>query len=157
MLEASRMLLTTLGAMLLISFTQIPLLAQGLNAETTIDTIIGSEVHTEERAATSDQSEKVLKAISRASETAMEVRVVFTLEGVTIVFIPEANETGSAIAEAVRENRAAIRSLRQALQGNAMLFHSIDSQSVLLDNVLALEFGDDATATIYVAGKDPRN
>lgn len=153
--EATWLHLAAFTAFLLMAAPNLPLLAQGLDAEGAVESIIGSEVQTEEQAATAAQSDKVLTAIASASEAAMEARMAFSLDGVKIIFIPEADKEDSSISEAVQEHQAAIKSLRQAVQGNAMLFHSIDSHSIQLDNILAIDFGEDGTATIYVAGKDP--
>lgn len=144
---------TALAALLLACLPRLPM-AQGLSAQEAIESIIGSQVQVEEQAGSS--TEDVLHAIENAAETAMEARAVFRLDTVTIVFVPEADQEGSQIAEAVAENRSSIRSLRQAVQGNAMLFHSLDSQSILLDDVLGIDFATRGEAKIYVAGDDPR-
>lgn len=147
--------LAALSFFLLASSANVPLLAQGLDSEGAIESIIGSEVQTEERAATEREIAHVIDAISRTSEAAMEARMVFSLDAVKIVFIPEAEEEGSPISQAIAEHDSEIRALRQAVQGNAMLFHSIDSRSILLDTIIAVDFGEDESATIYVAGSDP--
>lgn len=147
--------LAALSIFLLASSAHVPLLAQGLNSGGAVESIIGSEVQTEEHAATDAEIAQVIDAISRTSDTAMEARMVFSLAAVKIVFIPEAEDEGSSISQAVAEHDSEIRSLRQAVQGNAMLFHSIDSHSILLDKILAIDFGEDESATIFVAGSDP--
>lgn len=139
----------------LASTPNLPLLAQGLDNEEAIESIVGSPVDTEEHDVDAREAARVIAAIERNGETASEVRKAFNLNEMKIVFIPEAQQEDSPIAAAIARNEAGIQNLRQAIQGNAMFFHSVDSRSISLDDIVALEFGENATATIYVAGRDP--
>ena len=56
----------------------------------------------------------------------------------------------------VKEHEAEIAELRKELEGNAMLFHAIDSREVLVRDVLAIEFDDAAAGVvIYAAARKP--
>ena len=77
---------------------------------------------------------------------------------VEIVFLPDmVGETPPpAIVAAVEKYAKEIAALRKEIEGNAMLFHAIDSRSLLMRDVLAVSF-EDNTATIYAAAKLPQN
>ena len=56
------------------------------------------------------------------------------------------------IGSEVQEREQEISELRQEIEGNAMLFHAIDSRQILLRDVLAVEFDGNAVV-IYAAAK----
>lgn len=141
-------------ALLLASAPDIRLLAQGLDAEGAIDTIVGSEVETAEEAVEADE-ERVIAAIDDSLDNAAQVRKRFTLDKVRIVFLPDLEEKGEAVKAKIEEAGGGIAALREAIQGSAIFYHAIDSRGVLLDDVLAVEFGDDNDVTIMVAGAKP--
>jgi len=132
--------------------------AQALN-DTARDTIIGSEVGEEEVEAAAEP-ERVIAAIEKTPENIPAVRKTIKLDKVEIVFLPDAAaaEGGPppAIAKKVEERKDEIAELRQEIEGNAMLYHAIDSRQVLVRDVLAVEF-DDAGVVIYAAAKPPAN
>lgn len=131
----------------------IPLNAQGLDAEGAIDTIVGSDVATEEKRAAEEEA-RLVAAIERSHENAVEVRKRFRLENVEIVFMPDLAGGDEKVDAKLNENADAVNELRQSIEGSAMLYHAVNSRAVLLRDVIAVEFqGDDVT--IFAAGKKP--
>jgi len=131
-------------------------LAQGLDAEGAIDAIVGSEIK-EQEARMADDMNKVMAAIDKTEENITTIRKVTKLDRVEIVFLADAAvEEGGPPPEIVRkieEHEDEIATMRQELEGNALLYHAIDSRQVLLKDVLALEFDDANGVTIYAAAK----
>lgn len=142
------------GAFLIASAPQMPLLAQGLDSEEAIESIVGSDVKTEEHAAQSD-ADRIVAAINNALDSTERVRKAFNVNELRIVFLPDVGEAATDIDAAVEENRDAIESLRQAIEGSALFYHAVDSRGILLRDIFALEFGEDENVTIFVAGEDP--
>ena len=133
---------------------QMPLLAQGLDSPKAVDTIIGSDVETEsERAA--DDRDSIVHAIENTSENVSAVRKSFSLDKVEIVFVPDF-ESDDAIKAEVSKHEDSIRELRDAIEGNAMFFHAVDSRSAPLNEIIAVAFDDNNGVKIYMAGK-PRD
>lgn len=148
--------LAALALAALIAFApSSPLLAQGLKDEKAIDTIIGSEVQEEETQAATDAG-KVIAAIEKTPQNISTVRKTTTLDKVEIVFLADATVTEGGpppeIKEKVKEHESEIKELRQEIEGNAMLFHAIDSRQILTRDVLAVEFDGNAVV-IYAAAK----
>lgn len=131
-----------------------PLLAQGLDSEEAIESIIGSDVSTEEQETRADP-ERVIAAISGALDAAGDVRKAFSLDELSIVFLPDFDEQEARVEEAIAANDESITALRQAIEGNAMFYHATNSRGVVLSDIVALEFGEENTATVFVAGNDP--
>lgn len=131
--------------------------AQGVDAPNARETIIGSEV-TEEEVEAAAEPERVIAAIEMTPENIATVRKTTTLDKVDIVFLPDAAVTEGGppdeIAAKVEERQDEIAELRQELEGNAMLYHAIDSRQILLRDILAVEF-EDAGVVIYAAAKPP--
>ncbi len=130
--------------------------AQGLDAEGAIDAIVGSEIREQESSASADHG-RIVEAIDRAGESAEAVRKVTDVRSVDIVFLPDAAATEggppSEIDAKLKERESEIASLRQEIEGNALLFHAIDSRQVLMRDVLAVEIGDDRRVVVYAAAK----
>lgn len=141
-------------AFLLASMPNMALLAQGLDAEGAIDTIVGSEVTTGEEAATADEA-RIVAAIENTAETVSEVRRKFALDRVEIIFLPDLGDDETAVEAKMTEFAAQIEELRAEIQASAIFYHAINSHSVLLTDVVALEFDDDNGVTIFVAGAEP--
>ena len=133
-----------------------PAIAQALD-DSARETIIGSEVGEEQVEAAADP-QRVIAAIEKTPENIPAVRKTIKLDKVEIVYLPDAAaaEGGPppAIARKVEERKDEIAELRQEIEGNAMLYHAIDSRQVLLRDVLAVEF-DDTGVLIYAAAKPP--
>lgn len=129
-----------------------PLNAQGLKSEQAIDTIIGSPVEEEEEQARADPA-KLVAAIEATLDTTAIVRKTSNVDKVEIVFLPDMTEGApSEIAAAIEKHKDEIASLRQELEGNALLYHAIDSRSVQLRDVFAVDFHD-KSVVIYAAAK----
>ncbi|MER2533602.1 MAG: hypothetical protein ABTQ31_00380 [Rhizobiaceae bacterium] len=132
--------------------------AQGLSSEKAIETIIGSEVR-EEEAPAAASADKVAAAIDKTSEAIDRVRKTSNLKEVEILFLPDATTTEGGppqpIEAKLKEKEAEITELRKELEGNAMLYHAIDSRSVMTRDVLAVEFPEDDRVIIYAAAKPP--
>jgi hypothetical protein len=129
--------------------------AQGLESPETIDAIVGTPVHEEEAQAAADTG-KVIAAIEKTAENIGTVRKTTNLDSVDIVFLADAAPTEGGppdeIEAKLREHEEDIGRLRQEIEGNAMLFHAIDSRQLLLRQILGIEFKDNA-AIIYAAAK----
>lgn len=154
---ASRLHAMAAAAALLVvlGMPQPGLLAQGLDAEGAIDTIVGSEVTTGEEQAADDE-QRILEAIDNTAANVSEVRRRFSLDAVEIVFLPDlAQASGTAVDAALEENREAITELQQAIEGSAMFYHAVDSRRIMLRDVIALEFDDANGVTIFAKGTDP--
>ncbi|MBA3448241.1 MAG: hypothetical protein H0T56_11660 [Pseudaminobacter sp.] len=127
--------------------------AQGLNNEQAIETIIGSEVVEEEKRASAN-TERLIAAIENTGPVTREVQMKSSLDKVDIVYLADAAEKPPAEIDAkIKEHADEIASLRKEIEGNAMLFHAVDSRSVLMRDILAIEFDDANGATIYVTAK----
>jgi hypothetical protein len=130
--------------------------AQGLDNEKAIDTIIGSEVE-EQQSRASDETGKIVAAIEKTPEAIDTVRKISKVEKVEIVFLPDAAADGAPaeIDAAAARHESEIAELRKEIEGNAMLFHAIDSRSVMMRDVLAVDFDDTAGVVIYAAARKP--
>jgi len=131
-----------------------PLMAQGLNTEGTIDAIVGSDVNTNEEAVADDE-DRIVAAIEKTPQNTGEVRRRFSIDRVDIVFLPDFGDEETAVEAKAAEFESQITELRNEIQGSAIFYHALDSRSVLLNQVIALEFGDDNGVTIFVAGPEP--
>lgn len=129
---------------------------EGLDNPKAVETIIGSEVKEEETRASADAG-KVIAAIEKTSENIATVRKLTNLDKVDIVFLPDAAVTEGGppkeIQAKIEEHEDAITELRKEVEGNAMLYHAIDSRQILPRDVLALEFDGDNKVVIYAAAK----
>ncbi|MEO3386994.1 hypothetical protein [Mesorhizobium sp. CAU 1741] len=144
------------AAFLVASAPNVALMAQGLEADGAIDAIVGSDVTTGEEAVTADEA-RIVAAIERTTENAAEVRKRFALNSLEIVFLPDLDEKTTTIDEKLVEYEPQIEELRTEIQGSALFYHAVDSRSVLLTDIIAIEFDDADNATIFVAGQDPEN
>ena len=141
-------------AFLLASAPNVALLAQGLDSEEAIDTIVGSDVKTGESKTAADE-DRILAAIEKSTDNAADVRKRFSIDDVEIVFLPDLGEEETAVEAKMEEYKDDVAVLREAIQGSAIFYHAIDSRSVLLTDVIALEFHDQNAVTIFVAGGEP--
>lgn len=130
--------------------------AQGLESKDTVQKIVGSEVKEEEAHAAAD-AERVIAAIDRTSDNIGTVRKISRLDKIDIVFLADAAATEGGpppeIEAKVKEHEKEIADLRKEIEGNAMLFHAIDSRQILTRDVLAIDFDSPNTAVIYAAAK----
>ena len=135
-----------------------PLAQAGFDNDQAIDTIVGTEVGEEQSRAAVDAG-KVIAAIEKTQDSIGRIRKTSTLDKVDIVFLEDAAaaEGGPppAIEAKVEEHEADIAELRKELEGNAMLFHAIDSRNVMVPDVLAIDFDDAARVVIYAAARKP--
>ena len=138
-----------------VGLAALPALAQGLDSEGAIDTIVGSDVKTGEKSAV-DESERVIAAIEATMDNAQLVRRAFNIDEVEIVFLPEVGEGDSGITEKREEFADQIVELQQSIEGSAIFYHAVDSRQILVRDIVAVEFGDEnRTVTIFVAGAAP--
>lgn len=142
------------AAFLFASIPNVALLAQGLDAEGAIDTIVGSDVTTE-KAETAADEDRIVAAIEKSSDNASDVRKRFSIDNVDIVFLPDFGEAETAVEAKLEELKGSVVELREAIQGSAIFYHAIDSRSILLTDIVALEFDDENGVTIFVAGDEP--
>lgn len=131
-------------------------LAQGLDAQETIETIVGSQVETTEETSATDEA-GIIAAIERSLDNAAEVRKRFSLDNVRIVFLPDLADKEKAaqtpVGLAMEKSSAEITKLREDIQGSAIFYHAINSRSILLNDIVAVQFGDNNDVTILVAGR----
>jgi len=152
----NRLFGTARAAFLVIAAAPFPAFAQGLESEQTIDTIIGSEVQEEESHSTADLG-KAVAAIEKTREAIRTVRKTSNLDTVDIVVLGDAAapEGGPPpeIDEKIKEHEDDIAELRQELEGNAMLYHAIDSRQIRFRDIFAVEFDDAKGVVIYAAAR----
>jgi len=145
-----------LAAFLWAASPAMPLMAQGLQTEGAIETIIDAEVGTAEKTV-GEEEKRIVAALDRSQENAAEIRKRFAVNEVEIVFVPELSEPKSELGAKIEENDETIKELQAAIEGSAIFFHALDSHQVLLRDVIAVEFGENDKITIFAAGKDPQN
>lgn len=143
-------LVAVLMLALLVPFAAI---AQGLDAEGAIDTIVGSEVTTGEERASEDES-RIVAAIENTAANVGEVRKKFSLDAVEIIFLADLGNDSDVDAK-MDEFEQRIVELRQAIEGSAMFYHAVNSHGILLRDIVALEFDDSNGVTIFVSGRQP--
>jgi hypothetical protein len=121
-----------------------------------LDAIIGTEVQEEEAQASADPA-RVIAAIEKTAENTSMVRKTSNLAKVDIVFLADAARTEGGppaeIESKIKQHEADIVELRKEIEGNAMLFHAIDSRQILPQDILAVEFDDENGVVIYAAAK----
>jgi hypothetical protein len=137
-------------AALVLAGAPVPAAAQGVEAEGARETIIGSDVRTDELSAEAD-AERIVAAIENSATSTQEVRRRFNLNEVEIVLLDDIDDPDNPVAEAVETNQELIDELRLAIEGSAMFFHAVDSRRILLRNVIAMEFEND-DVTIFAIG-----
>ena len=134
-------------------------LAQGTQNEQTVDAIIGSAVH-EEVASAAAEPAKVIAAIEKTAESTATVRMVSKLDTVDIVFLTDSAKAEGGppppVEAKIRQHEDEIAQLRDEIEGNAMLYHALDSRQVLVEDVLAVSFDDADGVVIYAAAKPPK-
>jgi hypothetical protein len=149
-------ILLSFSAVLMLSVSNFAAHAQGIESKASVDAIVGSEVE-EEEAKTADDADKVIAAIDNTVAAIELIRKTSKLDKVEIVFLTDAaaSEGGPppAIRAKIEEKKAEIIELRGELEGNAMLFHAIDSRGILVQDVLAVVFDGGHSVTIYTASK----
>ena len=103
--------------------------------------------------------DEVLSAIDKTEETTGRIRKVTTLDAVDIVFLSDAAQTEGGpppeIEAKIAEHQDEIAELRKELEGNAMLFHAVDSRNVLMRDIIAVAFSGEGKVTIYATAKPP--
>jgi hypothetical protein len=142
------------AAMLLAMTPGAALQAQSFDTRQSVDQIVGSEIKEEETSAAADES-RIIDAIEHTSDNIAIVRKTTALDKVDIVFLPDAAEKGlpPAIDAKAKEHKDEIAALRQELEGNAMLYHAIDSRRLMLRDVVAVEFDGKRGVVIFAAAK----
>ncbi len=127
--------------------------------EQSLDAIIGTEVQEEETAAAAEP-DRVIAAIDKTAENTAAVRKTSSLAKVDIVFLSDAARAEGGpppeIEAKIKERQDEIGELRKEIEGNAMLYHAIDSRQILPQDVLAVEFDDANGVVIYAAAKPAR-
>lgn len=130
--------------------------AQGLEAEGAIDAIVGSEIKEQESSAQNDNT-KIVDAIDTARENAAAVRKMTAVSEVEIVFLSDAATTEGGppadIQGKLDEREEDVKALRKEIEGNALLYHAINSRQVMMRDVLAIEIGDGNRIVVYAAAK----
>lgn len=132
-----------------------PAIAQGLNSEGTIDAIVGSQVEEKERPVEANTG-RVVAAIEKSAESAAAVRKLTQAQKVEIIFLPEAAAVEGGppgeIEAKLAERKDDVQQLRKEIEGNALLYHAIDSRQVIMRDILAVELDADGVV-VYAAAK----
>jgi hypothetical protein len=135
-------------------------LAQGLNDPAAVEKIIGSQVD-EEQVSAEAEPQRIIAAIEKTPENIAAVRKASALDSVDIVFLPDASLTEGGpppeIEAKIKANQDPIDALRGEIEGNAMIYHAINSRQIMPRDVLAVEFKEPARLIIYAAAKPPAN
>ncbi|MBU4527635.1 MAG: hypothetical protein KUA43_11500 [Hoeflea sp.] len=143
-------------AFLAISGYSLPLGAQGVAEQEAVNRIVGSEVN-EEQVRSQAGDDRVIVAIENLSENIDTIRKLTTLDRVDIVYMPDSSQIEGGppakIADKLTEHSETVDSLRRELEGNALLYHAINSKNVLIQDVLAVEFDGDKNLVIFAAAK----
>lgn len=145
------LLALTVLAFLLTPLANHTLFAQGLDSEEAIDAIVGSDVKTDETTK-EEQTERLLAAIENTRQTAEMVRKTFNLDTLEIIYVPDLGDENGVVEKAIATQEQEIETLRESIEGSAMFYHAIDSRSILLRDVIAVEFAEDNSVTIFVNG-----
>src|SRR5690606_1136929 len=113
----------------------------------------------EEETQAAEDAQRLIAAIDRTAENTAIVRKTSNLAKVDIVFLPDAARTEGGpppeIVAKIKEREKEIAELRKEIEGNAMLFHAIDSRQILPQDVLAVEFDGSNGVVIYAAAARP--
>jgi hypothetical protein len=137
----------------------LPAAAQGIDDPAAVEAIIGTPVQEKEHAAKADTA-RLIEAIDRTPEAISAVRKTSSLDKVDIVFLPDAAATEGGpppeIESKIAQRQKDIDDLRTEIEGNAMLYHAINSRQILPRDILAVSFDKDGTeVVIYAAAKPP--
>jgi hypothetical protein len=118
--------------------------------------IIGSEV-TVGDSADDTEAGSLLASIESTAENADRVKLVWTIDKIDVVYVSEVlGETPSEeIDAAIRENAAAAQELQRALEASAIFYNALESQDILLRDIVAVEFKSDTEIVIFVSGEPP--
>jgi hypothetical protein len=129
--------------------------AQGLDSETAIQSIVGSEVQTGE-IPIEEAGDRLVSAIGNIPESTREVLRRFNLGEVEIVRLTDSDSPkAEAVVAGIEDNRTEIHDLRVAIEASAMFYHAVNSRRIQLSDVVALEFdGDDVL--IFVMADETR-
>ncbi|MDP3525255.1 MAG: hypothetical protein Q8S27_11795 [Hoeflea sp.] len=143
-------------AFLAASLISLPLGAQGVADQEAVDRIVGSEVN-EEQVRSEAGDDRVIVAIENLAENIDIVRKITTLDRVDIVYMPGSSQIEGGppakIAAKLSEHSETVDTLRRELEGNALLYHAINSKNVLVQDVLAVEFDGEKSLIIFAAAK----
>ncbi|MDZ7600244.1 MAG: hypothetical protein U1A06_02575 [Hoeflea sp.] len=143
-------------AFLAASLLSLPLGAQGVADQEAVDRIVGSEVN-EEQVRSEAGDDRVIVAIENLAENIDIVRKLTTLDRVDIVYMPGSSQIEGGppakIAAKLSEHSETVDTLRRELEGNALLYHAINSKNVLVQDVLAVEFDGEKSLIIFAAAK----
>ncbi|MBC7281111.1 hypothetical protein [Hoeflea sp.] len=144
------------AAFLAASVHSLPLGAQGVVEQEVVDRIVGSEVN-EEEVRSDAGDDRVIAAIENLSGNIDIVRKLTTLDRVDIIYMPDSSQIEGGpppkIAAKLAEHSETVDNLRRELEGNALLYHAINSKDVLIKDVLAIEFDGEKNLVIFAAAK----
>lgn len=143
----------TLGAALfLIATPVISLMAQGVDRKSAIDTIVGSDIIVgEEKSGLNEQ--RIIAAIENSSANAADVRRKYSLDKVEIILLTDIGDETTPIGAKLTEYKPQVTELQESIQGSAMFYHAVDSHSIMLNRIVALEFDDQNGVTIFVSSE----
>lgn len=134
----------------------LSLQAQSLDNPDTIDAIVGSPVQEEERTAANNEA-RIISAIEKAPESAALVRKTTNVDNVEIVFLADSTAMDGGLPASIEKvaaaHKAELTALRNEVEGNALLYHAIDSRHVLMRDIVAVEFNDPHNVIVYAAAK----
>lgn len=134
-----------------------PAMAQGLDSPNTIDTIIGENVRQKELSQAPDEK-TIITAIEQVSSAVNRVRKTTALDNIEIAFLPYTvkKELSPNVEKRLKSHQKEIAELRMELEANAMLYHAIDSHSISMRDIVAVQFRDRKNIKIYAVRKTLR-
>lgn len=134
----------------------LSLQAQSLDNPDTIDAIVGSPIQEEERSAANNEG-RIIAAIEKAPESAALVRKTTNVDNVEIVFLADSTAMDGGLPASIEKvadaHKAELTELRNEVEGNALLYHAINSRHVLMRDIVAIEFNDPHNVIVYATAK----
>ncbi len=98
---------------------------------------------------------RVLDAIGSTEADAAEIAKIFRLDELDLVFVRDFDQADDQVANAIEAHSDGIDALRTAIKSNAIFYHALSSQNVAVENVVAVELGEENTATVFISGPAP--
>jgi hypothetical protein len=130
-------------------------LAQGTDNDITIESTIEGDVETQQLPGDDDDAAAVVAAIEQTAATIDEVKKIFSVGNVALVFVPEEKFSSGEIAQAAENHADDIAELRRSIEASAVLYHAIDSRGVVNANIIAVDLLKDNDVRVFVAGEPP--
>lgn len=144
------------GAFLFSAMPAFNSAAQTLDSSGDAETIVGSEIATDE-AEPDDVADDVIAAIEKSAATADQIKTMFRVGDFHIVFLgdPEKVDSMTEVQSALEDNSDAVTGLREAIDGSAVFYTALDTNNLEVENVVSATVTEDKKVTVYVIGAAP--